>query len=76
MQCCQPEGDYDLQCTSSNICNDLNNFQGSFCKDDPVNGWNGGYIQIGDSDTKLCEDFTSGSTKTVANVTHPGTATQ
>merc|ERR1711962_643832 len=30
----------------------------------------GGYVQVGDSDAKLCEDFTEGASKTVGGVAH------
>ena len=55
---------YDTQC-----CQPAGNYQLQ-CKDTYGDGWNGGYIQIGSSATKLCSDFTSGRQKNVANVAH------
>ena len=46
------------------------------CKCSYGDGWHGGYIQIGDSEEKLCLDFTSGGSKTIADVAYgdcPGT---
>ena len=42
------------------------------CKDSYGDGWHGGYIQIGDEPKKWCEDFTTGTKKTV-DVENKGT---
>ena len=55
---------YDVQC-----CQPLGNYKLT-CKDLWGDGWHGGFIQVGGSDTKHCQDFTSGQSKEVANVAH------
>merc|ERR1711990_56373 len=40
------------------------------CKCSYGDGWHGGFIQIGDSEEKLCEDFEDGDFKTVDDVAH------
>ena len=40
------------------------------CKSSDGDGWNKGFVQIGDSVKKLCKDFKNGFSKTVGGVEH------
>merc|ERR1719370_1496199 len=42
------------------------------CKCSYGDGWHNGYIQIGDSDEKYCEDFDDGSEKVVEDIANGG----
>jgi len=42
------------------------------CKCSFGDGWHDGYVQIGDSEEKLCEDFDDGDSKTIEDVAHGG----
>merc|ERR1711962_494403 len=54
IECCQPEGEYELRCLNTKM----------------LRGWQGGYIQIGESDTKYCEDFDEGAVQAHPSVQH------
>jgi len=58
IECCQPEGEYELRCIDKN----------AYCHGG--NGWEGGYIQIGESETKYCEDFNGGGVQTHKGIKH------
>jgi len=40
------------------------------CNDSYGDGWHGGYVQIGDSEEKLCLNFTDGDSETIDDVAH------
>ena len=58
IECCQPEGEYELRC--------IDKFE--WCHGGE--GWKGGYIQIGESETKYCEDFNGGGVQTHKGIKH------
>jgi len=63
----QDNQDYEVECCQPAGSYDLT------CKCSYGDGWHGGFVTIGDSDEKLCEDFKEedGSSKVVKNVVHP-----
>jgi len=60
----ESQGEYEEECCQPAGSYDL------VCNDSYGDGWHGGYVQVGDSDAKLCEDFTEGASKTVGGVAH------
>jgi len=60
----QDNQEYEVDCCQPAGSYDLT------CKCSYGDGWHGGYVTVGDSDERLCEDFTDGSSKVVENVVH------
>jgi len=63
---CSPSRSYSISNTIyyESCCQPAGSYD-FVCKDSYGDGWHGGYVQIGESDKKLCEDFTSGKEQTI-----------